>query len=231
MNSNLIPWVRKPFTILSNPNGYVGDRIYTASYLGISDRAAYTIIKVLGVSNTLTLSQSDYWIESISDGLTLAQTAGHEKQRPLSASDTMALTGETGASGGQTGLLTVHTAKGCGYMYAGQPIYVKEDGYLMLAVADMTAAKAGVAGIVYSDSGGVICGDVQFMTDGELELDDWTNATGSSTLTPGAAYYLSGTEGVMTTTPPSTTGEYVVKVGRAVSKRIFAIDLGEGVRL
>lgn len=41
---------------------------------------------------------------------------------------------------------------------------------------------------------------------------------GLSGLTPGATYYLSAaTAGLMTTTPPSTLGQYVVRLGKAVS--------------
>lgn len=46
--------------------------------------------------------------------------------------------------------------------------------------------------------------------------------TGLSGLTPGATYYLSAaTKGLMTTTPPSTVGQYVVKLGKAVSATEF----------
>ena len=231
MYSNLVPWVRKPFTILSNPDGYVGDRMYTASYLGLANSASFTIDRVLGVEHTMVLVQSDYWVEDATDTLSFIQTLAHNKLRPLSASSAMALTDDPMVSGGHTGLVTIHNATGDGLLYAGQPIYVKPDGHLGLSASDLTATEAGVAGIMYTDGGGIVNGEALFISDGELELDDWTTASGNSTLTPGAPYYLSTTEGVMSISPPIGDLNYIVKVGRAISKRVFAIDLGEGVRL
>jgi hypothetical protein len=50
--------------------------------------------------------------------------------------------------------------------------------------------------------------------------------TGLSGLTAGAVYYLSdATAGQMTTTPPSTAGHYVQKLGVAISATEFMIDI------
>lgn len=51
-----------------------------------------------------------------------------------------------------------------------------------------------------------------------LTQEEWNQVTGGiSGLTPGVAYYLSTVPGMLTTTPPSLSGTYVVEVGRSVS--------------
>ncbi len=49
--------------------------------------------------------------------------------------------------------------------------------------------------------------------------------TGLTGLTPGSTYYLSAaTAGAMTTTAPTTTGQYVVRLGKAVSATEFMLQ-------
>jgi hypothetical protein len=230
MISSLIPWVRKPFTILSAANGFIGDRIYTASYLGLSDEATFTIDRVLGVSQTLSLSQSDYWVDTASDAMVLAQTLSHDKQRPLAASSSVAFVSSVSASGGkfQEPILEV-TADGI--VLAGQAIYIKSSGHAAVADADVSSTEASVAGIAVSGGGGITSGPLLYRTDGHIYLEDWTDATGSADLTPGAPYYLSTTAGYITSTPPTGDGEWVVKVGRAINARLLDIELGEGTAL
>lgn len=58
----------------------------------------------------------------------------------------------------------------------------------------------------------------QFQSDGVL--------AGLTGLTAGATYYLSAaTAGAMTVTPPSTTGQYVVRLGQALSTTEFLIKI------
>lgn len=70
-------------------------------------------------------------------------------------------------------------------------------GNLWMATAVISAAATGV----FQENGVVI---------------------GLSGLTPGAVYFLSAaTAGAMTVTPPSTTGQYVVRLGTALSATEF----------
>lgn len=55
---------------------------------------------------------------------------------------------------------------------------------------------------------------------------------GMSGLTPGATYYLSQTTaGLMTVTPPSTVGQYVVRLGKALSATEFEIRVERPILL
>lgn len=55
---------------------------------------------------------------------------------------------------------------------------------------------------------------------------------GMSGLTPGATYYLSAaTSGLMTVTPPSTVGQYVVRLGKALSTTEFEIRVEREILL
>ena len=57
----------------------------------------------------------------------------------------------------------------------------------------------------------------EYVTEGSIERVDWTAVTGTALLTPGAVYYLGLTAGTLTSTAPTTTGQHVVAVARAVS--------------
>jgi hypothetical protein len=225
-------WDLTPFKTLGPETpGLTGGVALVANGLGLTQSATYNVIRTLSVSHALNLRQSDYWIETVSDVLGLTQTASEGQDLPRGVTHSMSLTDAASVSGGRACLVAVHEALSCNWLYAGQPICVKSDGYILHAASHLSSERAGVAGIIYSDGGAPICGSAFFIADGELELDDWTAATGSVLLTPGAPYYLSDTEGVMTPEPPSTDSDYVVKVGRAISTRIFALELGEGVVL
>ena len=56
--------------------------------------------------------------------------------------------------------------------------------------------------------------------------------SGLTGLTAGATYYLSAaTAGAMTVTPPSTVGQYVVRLGKALSTTEFEIRIERPVLL
>lgn len=111
---------------------------------------------------------------------------------------------------------------------AGQPVYGLS-GLTAVGVARAdTAAKSKVAGVAVADTGaGFSC---SYLADGRLELSDWTSATGSASLVPSAVYYLSLTGG-LTTTAPTTTGELVVRVGKARGTTVLDIEISPPVLL
>jgi hypothetical protein len=112
----------------------------------------------------------------------------------------------------------------------GQPVYISGSGSVDLADAS-ALSTAGVVGLV--TNGGAAAtnsGDVDVDPD-VVELTDWSSVTGSSTLTPGALYYLSTTAGELTETPPSGDGEVIVPVGRAISTTELEVEIGQSILL
>jgi len=65
-----------------------------------------------------------------------------------------------------------------------------------------------------------------YITQGRLELEDWTNIVNSVKLLPGACYFLSMQEkGKLTTVAPDANGDTVIQVGRAHSEEILSVNL------
>lgn len=88
-----------------------------------------------------------------------------------------------------------------------------------------SASLAAVAGVVVV--GAAITLPVRALAQGTLTLpaSTWDAVTGASGgLVPGAKYYLDGTPGKLTTTPPSTPGLFVTLVGMAVSEVTLLVD-------
>ena len=102
-----------------------------------------------------------------------------------------------------------------GAITIGMPVYVKSNG----AVDKASAGAAGtrqVLGLVKDASiSAAASGFIQ--TDGVLSSSDWTAVVGTTTLTAGSMYYLSTTAGQLTATAPTGAGNYVCKVGIAIS--------------
>ena len=110
----------------------------------------------------------------------------------------------------------------------GQPVYIDGSGRLQTAESGMVAG-AQVAGLAANDAAALASAD--YITDGFLEMSDWTAITGSNELTPGAVYYLGTTPGTLTTIAPTADGYYVVRVGRAQSVTKLDIEIGQPIRL
>lgn len=107
-----------------------------------------------------------------------------------------------------------------------------------------TAADASVSGLAYpcgflsaaGDAGGST--RVQFAGPLTLTAAQWGAIVGNSIgpgptigLSPHTEYYLSTTPGQITSTPPSTPGEFVVPVGRALSDKTLLIRIGTAVEV
>lgn len=72
---------------------------------------------------------------------------------------------------------------------------------------------------------------VTIRTEGTLNLSDWTNIAGTTTLTTGVSYFLSETSGNISTTAPTTNNSVLIVVGRAVTPNIIDIEVGERIIL
>lgn len=110
----------------------------------------------------------------------------------------------------------------------GQPLYRPAGvATVGLARADVTV-KARVCGFALRAA--AADADVEYITNGMLELSDWTDVLGSTLLTPGSVYYLGATGGI-TTTAPSSPGQYVTEVGQASTSLKLQIDIKRPILL
>jgi hypothetical protein len=112
---------------------------------------------------------------------------------------------------------------------SGQAVYMKSTGHIDLAVASSTPQTRVIG---FSSSGVASGQQVEYNTDGRLSLSDWTAASGSTSLAPGAFYYLSNSSpGMITTSAPTSAGSYVVQVGIAVSSSTLDIEIKQSILL
>lgn len=111
---------------------------------------------------------------------------------------------------------------------AGQPVATHSSGTGVVR-ANATDNSKPACGLVKTGSAAAVASKIQ--TDGLLTLADWTNATGTTALSAGARYYLSATVGLLTTTPPSSTGNVVQLVGKAVSLDTLRLEIEEEILL
>ena len=113
---------------------------------------------------------------------------------------------------------------------AGETVHVGAPAYI---VSNNTANLASATGLVKSRTVGLITqaasvDDNTFVqTDGDVTLADWTAVIGGAFLTPGSVYFLSTTDGQMSTTPPTGDGDVVVTMGVAVTTTKFDIEVNE----
>lgn len=113
--------------------------------------------------------------------------------------------------------------------FAGQVLYVKNNGHLGLAQANALGTTT-IAGLAVS--GSIATTMVTYDPDGVLELSDWTQAIGTPLLMPGRDYYLSpNVHGQMTTIVPETVGQFVVVMGSALSPTRFSIEVTPRIAL
>lgn len=113
----------------------------------------------------------------------------------------------------------------------GQPVYVYGDGYVDLARND-DIVTSQVIGLAYSAVSANQSGLV--LTDGSVERSDWTPITGTVNLVPGDVYFLDSNApigGKLTGTAPTTSGTYVVRVGRAFTTKRLDIEIAMEVLL
>ena len=104
----------------------------------------------------------------------------------------------------------------------GQALYMKSNGRLGLAKA--TSGLYNIVGLSYSTytaTNTALC-----IISGPLQLTNWTSVIGSSTLNVGSVYYLDpSTAGHLTTTAPTTVGQYVVEVGTATASDTLNVEI------
>ena len=110
----------------------------------------------------------------------------------------------------------------------GQPVYVTSAGSTALAKADQSSTS-GVVGFTVTSA---LSGSTSnYVTGGKLILLDWSSVAGSVSLVPGSVYYLdANVAGHITNILPGN-GNYLVRVGRAVSTTTLDIEIEPSVLL
>lgn len=138
----------------------------------------------------------------------------------LSSSDTL---DAPGLSGDVTNL----TNGGGGTANIGAPVYISAAGSFTVARANATGTK-NVVGLVKDTTiaaaavGAVLTNGLLVAT--TVQWDAITGQTGG--LTAGSWYFLdTATAGKMTTTAPSTAGNFIVPIGKALSTTDFLVDI------
>jgi hypothetical protein len=123
----------------------------------------------------------------------------------------------------------VYTTETDDTVIKGNLVYVKSTGHVGLANASsITSIKS--MGFSAEAKGPTFA--VSYVTDGRIELADWTAVLGSATLTPGVRYYASdATPGMITATAPSAGGSYIVCVGEAQTTLILDIEISTSIRI
>ena len=81
---------------------------------------------------------------------------------------------------------------------AGQPLYVKSNGHVAIANANLTGANNVVGVATIPQSATFI---IKYISNGKITLTDWTLIAGSASLSPGYNYFLA--EAVITGIAPS----------------------------
>lgn len=115
-----------------------------------------------------------------------------------------------------------HMAEAGATIKIGYPLYLS--GNIVNPAQANAAGTTQVVGISIADvSVGVGC---KYITEGSIERSDWMEVAGTATLSPGVTYYLSpDTAGRITATAPTTAGQYVVRVGRAVNTTTLDVEI------
>jgi hypothetical protein len=138
-----------------------------------------------------------------------------------------------GSGGTGSGISTTLQNNHGSTIVIGEAVYISAAGQVSKANANSGSTYAVIGlvadtSITNTSSGSIAIAGTLTATTGE-----WDTVTGGSGgLTAGAQYYLSDvTAGRITTTPPSTTGRYVVNVGRALSTTVLLINQNQIVAL
>jgi hypothetical protein len=121
-------------------------------------------------------------------------------------------------------VLDYYEAEADSAIVIGNPLYiVSGTGHVLPAQASSSTA-AQVAGLSITDtSSGATC---RFLSEGSIERSDWSTVAGTVNLSAGVFYYLdSSTAGRITSTAPTTPGQYVVRIGRAIDTTTLDIEI------
>lgn len=110
----------------------------------------------------------------------------------------------------------------------GQPVSVHSSGTGVVRAIATSMAGAAI-GVAYED---IAVGEKkQILVDGKLYLANWTDATGSASLTAEATYFVDTTAAKISTTAPSSIGEVNQIVGKSASPNILVVKILDAILL
>lgn len=111
-------------------------------------------------------------------------------------------------------------------IFRGQVVAVHPNGIWRANASDDTRNAVGLM------SENTPVGSVNnVVTDEVFTMADWTEVTGEPSLNPGDIYFLDVVSGKLTRTAPSTLGQVVQQVGRAISSIALDIECEEAILL
>lgn len=117
-----------------------------------------------------------------------------------------------------------------GNITIGQVVYVSGSGQMDLAKADNGVSSKAHAVVIDTTISAGSTGN--FKLDGIIVSTDWTEVTGEVELTAGALYFLSDTvAGGLTSSATTTSGSYIVSIGKALSTTELDINMGLPIKL
>jgi len=153
----------------------------------------------------------------------LVITSGQIQQ--LQAGDTL------DATVAEVDVVTMENANAAA-LVAGSAVYCDAAGTVDDACAD-AAGTVEVLGLVVTEI--AIAGSGSIQTDGILaaETAEWDVAAGTTGgLTAGTVYYLDPTTpGMLTETAPTAAGDFVVRIGKAISTTELEISISQPIKL
>ena len=111
----------------------------------------------------------------------------------------------------------------------GQPVYIKENGHVGLAIANLFMSSK-VCGLVKADQQKTLLAN--YINNRTLYMEDWSLVTGTTELVPSEYYYLSATDaGMLTNIAPIAIDSYVAKIGQALTSRTLQIEIEQPIKL
>lgn len=145
----------------------------------------------------------------------------------LQAGDTLAVTD----FGGTRNIAL--TNANAGTLVIGTPVYISGNDAMDKAKADASGTVGAVGLVADATVATTVSGNVAVEGVLVLTTTQWDAAFGTTGgLTAGTLYYLSAaTAGVGTSTAPSTVGQYVMRLGRALSTTELQILIGSSILL
>lgn len=203
---------------LGDAASFVGDFQHSAdSDLGLDDVAGY---------------HNNHADDPGASSLSLADGAGFNWERPRGLSDALALYQHLHIilDGFHPPTNTIETLTAGETINVGMAVYVPSSNTANLSTANSNGGiEAFPVGLANSHA--TAGDDVLVRCEGSIYQDDWTLTTGTTLLTVGAWYFLSDTPGMLTTTAPSTNNHTIIRVGRALTEKLFDIEISDGIVL